>query len=176
MMLTKIQRVVKTEIESNRWHFLLVVLAMYLIIAFYNWQIVVDSFLDAGGIFVKIIPIFLLVFVIMVALNYYIKPQIVKKYLDKTSGWKKWPIAIGAGVISTGPIYMWYPMLKDLREHGVSEGVIAAFLYSRAIKPFLLPVMGFYFGWEYVIVLTVLMVVFSWLQGLIVEEIFIDKN
>ena len=110
----------------------------------------------------------------MIVLNYYIKPQVVKKYLDKTSGWRRWPIAILAGIISTGPIYMWYPMLKDLKSHGVSEGVLSAFLYSRAIKPFLLPVMGFYFGWTYVVVLTVSMVVASWLLGSIVEMIFVD--
>ncbi len=171
-MLSRIQRVVKAEVESERWHFLLVILILYAVVAFYDWQKVLLALGDTWGIFLKIIPVFLFVFVIMVALNYFIKPQVVKKYLDRSSGWKKWPIAIIAGIISTGPIYMWYPMLKDLKGHGVSEGVIASFLYSRAIKPFLLPVMGFYFGWKYVIVLTIVMVLMSWWQGVIIEKIY----
>jgi uncharacterized membrane protein YraQ (UPF0718 family) len=57
-----------------------------------------------------------------------------------------------------GPIYAWYPLLKNLREEGAGTGPIAIFLYSRAVKPFLLPVMIAYFGWVYVVILTVLTV------------------
>jgi uncharacterized membrane protein YraQ (UPF0718 family) len=49
-------------------------------------------------------------------------------------------------------------LLKNLREKGAGTGPIAIFLYSRAVKPFLLPVMIAYFSWVYVVILTVLTV------------------
>lgn len=60
-----------------------------------------------------------------------------------------------------GPIYAWYPLLKELREKGAGLFPIAVFLYCRAVKPFLLPIMISYFGWQYVIILTVLTVLGS---------------
>jgi hypothetical protein len=48
-----------------------------------------------------------------------------------------------------GPIYAWYPLLKELREKGAANSLIAIFLGNRAVKPFLLPIMISYFGWVY---------------------------
>lgn len=172
-MLSRIQKVLKGEIESKRWYFLMVVLAGYFVLALFDQSRFMLALKFSADVFYKILPVFLVVFVIMLFLNYFIHPVWVKKYLDKSSGWKRWPIAIISGIISTGPIYMWYPMLKDLLKHGVSQGVIAAFLYARAIKPFLLPIMGFYFGWKYVIILTLLMIIFSILQGILIDKLFI---
>jgi uncharacterized membrane protein YraQ (UPF0718 family) len=61
-----------------------------------------------------------------------------------------------AGILSAGPVYAWFPLLKGLREKGADASLIAIFLGNRAVKPFLLPVMISYFGWKYVLVLTVL--------------------
>ena len=55
-----------------------------------------------------------------------------------------------------GPIYSWFPLLKELREKGADVSLIAVFLGNRAVKPFLLPVMISYFGWAYALLLTVL--------------------
>ena len=59
-----------------------------------------------------------------------------------------------SGIISMGPIYAWYPLLKELRGKGATNSLIAVFLGNRAVKPFLLPVMISYFGWVYVLLLT----------------------
>ena len=57
------------------------------------------------------------------------------------------------------------------KKKGMKTSLAATFLYARAIKPALLPLMVFYFGLTYVIVLTVVMIIFSMVQGLIVEKI-----
>jgi len=62
-------------------------------------------------------------------------------------------------------IYAWYPLLKDLKEKGAGESSIAIFLYNRAVKPFLLPVMVTYFGWLYVVTLITLTVLASVVVG-----------
>ena len=54
---------------------------------------------------------------------------------------------------------------------GVGFGLIATFIYSRAIKLPLLPIMIYYFGIKYTIVLTVVLIVMSIVQGKIIEKI-----
>ena len=78
-------------------------------------------------------------------------------------------LAAVAGIISTGPIYAWYPLLKDLREKGAGESSIAIFLYNRAVNHFLLPVMIGYFGWLYVAILIILTILASVVVGFFVS-------
>jgi uncharacterized membrane protein YraQ (UPF0718 family) len=78
---------------------------------------------------------------------------------------------IVAGIVSSGPLYVWYPLLAELRDKGVGYGYLAAFLYNRAIKVPLLPVAIFYFGLKYIVVLTTLMIVFSIIQGIFINRI-----
>jgi len=63
----------------------------------------------------------------------------------REKGIKKWIFVIIGGVLSTGAIYMWYPFLADLKDKGLNYGLISCFLYNRAIKIPLLPLMVFYF-------------------------------
>ena len=99
-----------------------------------------------------------LVFVIMLMLNLFVKPAQIVRLFGKGLSIRGVALSVVTGIISTGPIYAWYPLLKNLREKGAGTGPIAIFLYSRAVKPFLLPVMIAYFGWVYVVILTVLTV------------------
>jgi len=95
----------------------------------------------SANLFLTVTLPLVLVFLIMLALHLFVTPsQIIRLFS------------------SMGPIYAWYPLLKKLREEGAGTGPIAIFLYSRAIKPFLLPVMITYFGWVYVGILTALTV------------------
>ena len=74
-------------------------------------------------------------------------------------------LAAAAGIIAAGPIYAWYPLLADLKKKGAGYALIAIFLYNRAFKPFLLPVMIGYFGWKYAVVLGILMFLGSFAMG-----------
>jgi len=160
-----------SEKSYTAWYFLLFVVLIYLIVAFFRAEAVMPSLEFSWSIVVKIIPVFILVFAVMVITNYYITPANVSKYLGKSSGIKKWLIAVAGGIISTGPIYMWYPMLKELKSKGVKYGFIATFLYSRAIKPPMIPMIIFYFGLEFTVILTIVMIVMSIIQGMIFEKI-----
>ena len=81
-----------------------------------------------------------------------------------------------AGILSSGPVYMWYPLLSDLQNKGLKNGFIATFLYNRAIKLPILPLMISYFGIVYVLVLTIVMVFVSILQGLIINRLMEAKT
>jgi len=110
----------------------------------------------SGNIFLNIAQPLALVFVVMLVLNLFVQPAQIARLFGKGVGIKGITLSVAAGIISMGPIYVWYPLLKKLRDEGVGTGPIATFLYSRAVKPFLLPVMIAYFGWVYVGILTVL--------------------
>jgi len=97
-------------------------------------------------------------FVLMVVLNLFVKPAHVSRFLGSGAGLKGVAISTLAGMVSTGPIYAWYPLLKDLRDRGASDFHTANFLGNRAVKPFLLPVMVLYFGWGYTVVLNLLLI------------------
>lgn len=151
--------------------FLITIEIFYLALAFIFPQKVIQALLFALEILKDILPILIFILFLMTAINIFFKPKNVKKILGKGVGLKKWFIAIGAGVFSFGPMYLWYPMLKSLKEKGASNGFLAAFLYNRSIKPALLPLMAAYFDLKYVLVLTFLMIVVSIMQGLIFELI-----
>jgi len=153
------------------YYFFVFVVAAYLATAFFDSSAVVASLEFAGNLLFKILPILLLVFGVMFIFNFFITPELITKNLTKSSGLRRWLIAIGGGIISTGPIYLWYPLLRELKKHGVSDGFVAAFLYSRAIKPFLFPVMIFYFGWTYALILTLVMILMSFGEGVIIDRL-----
>ncbi|MBW2986077.1 permease [Candidatus Woesearchaeota archaeon] len=161
----------KSETSRAGWWFLLVVILVYLLVGLIKPAVIFPSLIFLGGIFLKIWWVFLFVFVLLSFLNYYVQPKHVYKYLGKSSGAKGWMMAIVGGIISTGPIYVWYPLLNELQKHGTRNGLIVAFLYTRAIKPALLPLLIFYFGLTYTVVLTIVMIVLSVIQGIIVEKL-----
>jgi len=116
---------------------------------------------SSGTVFLNMLVPLCLVFVLMILINLFLKPAQIVKFLGRGAGIKGILLPAAAGIISTGPIYAWYPLLRDLKGKGAANSPIAIFLYNRAVKPFLLPVMIAYFGWVYVVILTVLMVLGS---------------
>ncbi len=106
-----------------------------------------------------------LVFAVMFFLNLLVRPAQIAGLFGKGAGMKGMILSIAAGIISMGPIFAWYPLMKKLREEGAGEGPIAVFLYNRAVKPFLLAVMIAYFGWAYVVILTTLTILGSLALG-----------
>ena len=155
---------------GNAWKFLIIVLIIYLVLFFMNFELFELSSIFFLGILKKIIPIFVLVFVLMSITNYFITPQFVLKHM-KGKGIKKWVFVVAGGILSTGAVYMWYPLLADLKDKGLSLGLIATFLYNRAIKIPLLPLMIFYFSLKYVLVLTLIMIFISVIQGITINKL-----
>jgi uncharacterized membrane protein YraQ (UPF0718 family) len=153
------------------FYFLLIVVIFYVLVGVFRAELVLPSLEFSLNIAKSILPVFILVFVFMAGINYFVSPKAVARHLGKESGIRRWIFAVAGGILSTGPIYMWYPMLRDFKDKGVNYGFVATFLYNRAIKLPLLPVIIFYFGLEFTVVLTVLMVIFSIIQGVLIEKI-----
>jgi len=155
--------------SKTKYYFLGIVIFAYLITWIISPNNFTKSLIKFYDILLQILPTLLLVFFIMFLTTYFVKPQWIKKHMGK-SGIKGYPIAIISGIISSGPIYMWYPLLNDLQQHGVKNGLIATFLYNRAVKIPLLPMLIYYFGATYTIILTLTMIFVSILQGIIINK------
>lgn len=159
------------KLNSGSWIFLLSMIIIYSFLIIFKFDLGIKVIRQFLILLVKIIPVFILVIFLLFIFNLFLSPRKIAKLLGKESGIKGWLLAIGGGIISTGPIYMWYPLLKDLRDKGMRNAYLVAFLYNRAIKPALLPMMIYYFGFPLVTILCIYMILFSIINGLLVEKV-----
>ena len=162
-----------SEKSYGKWYFLAGVILAYIIVYFTNPEKIYPAFLFFKDLIFKILPILLFIFILMVLTNYFIQPKTLVKYLGHSSGIKGWVIAIVSGILSTGPIYLWYPLLNELQKHGMRNALIATFLYNRSVKIPLLPLLVAYFGIKYSIILLTVTLLVSVLQGWTTEKILI---
>jgi len=157
------------------WYYLLIVIAILIIITIIKPAYFSEIYSFFISLIKKMILVFLIVFFLMALTNYIFEPKKLIKHIGKDSGIKGWVITILAGIISSGPIYMWYPLLADLKNKGMKISLIATFLYNRAIKIPLIPLMVLYFNFKYVLVLTIVMIIMSILCGILTEAIIKNK-
>jgi len=145
--------------------FLLVVLCCYMLFFLLNTALAVAALQQSFTVLKKIIPIIAAVIFFNAVLNFYLQPKQVARHLGHESGAKGWLWSLAAGVVSHGPMYAWYPLLEDLRRHGMKDELIVVFFASRAIKIPFIPVMVDYFGMEFTILLSLYMLLGAVLQG-----------
>jgi len=143
----------------------------YVILGIFDFALLKIALGVLSKLIIRITPILVIVFVVMFLTNLFFQNKSISRFLGKGSGLRGWMVAIAGGIVSSGPIYMWYPLLSDLKEKGMTDSLIAAFLYNRAIKIPLLPMMGHYFGWSFTLALSIFMVLFSVVNGVIVQRV-----
>ncbi len=149
--------------------FFFVICAIYIGLYFFDSKLFFNSFNEFLKIFSNVFWTIILVFGFIFIVNLFVNEKKVAKFVGKEAGLKGLLIAVVAGLISHGPIYAWYPLLSDLKEKGMRNSFIAIFLYNRAVKLPLIPLMIHYFGLTFVMVLSILMVLSSIVNGEIVE-------
>ncbi|HHE37963.1 MAG TPA: permease [Candidatus Cloacimonetes bacterium] len=142
-------------------YFLITVLFVYLLLFFVAPQGFYQSVKISGRIFSSVILILVAVVVLTAIINYFLNPKKITKQLSKNAGLKGWLIATTGGIISHGPPYVWYSLISELQKKGMSKGLSAVFLYTRAIKIPLLPMMIVFFGWNLTIILNLLIIISS---------------
>ncbi len=155
--------------------FLMIVLAIYLIIALLNFSAARDAFYNFLLMFVKIIPILAVVFMVMVLVNLYFTKERTRKYLGAESGIKGWLYAIISGALVSGPPYVLFPLLGELKKHGMKNSLLAVFLYNRNVKIPFLPAMIYYFGFNFTVILSLYIIIFSILNGKIIGWLAKDR-
>jgi uncharacterized membrane protein YraQ (UPF0718 family) len=131
---------------------------------------------SSGMILLNITVPLCVVFFFILLLNLFLKPAHVASFLGRGAGIKGIILSIAAGIVSMGPIYAWYPMLRELREKGAGNSMIAIFLGNRAVKPFFLPIMISYFGMIYVLILTIFTILGSLAVGYSVDALVKENS
>jgi len=145
---------VKHRSGLKSWLFPLGIAVAYLMLAILSWDRTLISLIASSRILAQAALPLLLAFGFMFLLNLYISPAHVSKYLGHGTGLKGLLISAGCGIMSMGPIFAWYPLLKLLKEKGASDFHVANFLANRSVKPVLLPLMVAYFGWRFSLIFT----------------------
>lgn len=161
----------KKQKSNTGWYFLGIVVLIHVVLMIIEPERVISSLTFSLKTVYRVFPVLMIVFVLMVIINFFVDSKDIQKYLGRSSGVKGWLFAIISGIISTGPIYMWYPVLRDLKRSGARTALISVFLYSRSVKLPLLPLLIAYFGFAYTMVLNLAIICMSPLQGWLVEKI-----
>lgn len=150
--------------------FLLIVMCLYALAFLFDTELALNALAFSTKLLYQLLPVLLLVFVLIFVSNLLVKPEWVRANLGRGSGLRGWSVAVVGGILSVGPIYVWYALLRDLKTKGMRTALIAVFLYNRGIKLPLLPLMIHYFGLAYTLVLATYMTLFSLLSGILVEK------
>ena len=153
---------------SGPYRFLLLMLAVYALVWSMQPELAVTALHGFQRMLMRVVPILALVFVFLLTINL-LGPDRIKKRLGRESGWKGWLFAALAGIFISGPPYLLYPMLGELRKHGVRDAFIGVILYNRNVKIPFVPVMVYYFGAPYTIILSTYIILFAFLNGKILE-------
>jgi len=158
---------------SIQWRgrkFLAGVVLLYFFLFLADQHATEAALLKTVKVIAEIAPILLIVIFFTALINRLFRPEALAKHLGHESGLRGWLIALFAGILSHGPMYAWYPMIEDLKKHGLRDGLVVTFFYARSIKIPLLPLMIAYFGLGFTMLLSLYTVIASLLQGLILDR------
>ena len=148
-----------------------VVFVGYCFLFFSDSSTAFAALLKSGSVLLKILPIIAVVILFTALINFFLQPKQMAKHLGREGGIKGWLWALFAGLISHGPMYVWFPMLEDLRGHGMRDGLIVVFFAARTIKIPLLPMMIDYFGWMFTLILSFYILIGAVAQGWLLERV-----
>ena len=166
----------KQKRSYGGWIFLILMLAVYGMVWLLNPMATSQALTFFFQIMGQVLPVLGLVFLLLFIANLVLEPKWIKRYLGKGSGIKGWVAAVLGGILSVGSIYAWYTMLSELQQKGMRNALIATFLYSRAVKLPLLPLMIHYFGVIYTLVLCFYLIGFSVITGIVIEKLAPQGN
>lgn len=157
-------------------YFLALVLLAYLLLLITTPDKAFAALAASWLVLAKLLPVLIVVIALLGLFNYFFNPKKMAKFLGSESGLRGWVIAVTGGILSHGPVYIWFPLLSDLRSHGTKMGLIAAFIYVRAIKLPWIPLMVEYFGWPFTIIISIYLIIAGVVQGLLIDLLYVDEQ
>lgn len=150
-------------------YFLSFILLVYLFLLSTNPSQAVAALRTSGETLAGVLPVLVVVLLLLSLISYLFAPKKISNYLGKGSGFKGCMISVAGGILSHGPAYIWFPMLSELRSRGTKTGLIATFIYVRAIKLPWLPLMAELFGWSFTLIICSYLILGGIVQGLLID-------
>lgn len=148
--------------------FMFLMILVYVLVFFINPSLATTSLNSATKSFVNLLPMLAFVFFVIFIINVFLKPESISRHLGKDSGIKGWVYALIGSVLISGPPYVLYPMLKELRKSGMKYSLIAMFLNNRNVQPAFLVVMVYYFGLQFTVVVSLYTLIFAFINATII--------
>lgn len=121
----------------------------------YVWAFAVspDKALQALAVgwktFLGILPIIAAVFAALGLFNVWVDKKKIAASLGKGGGVKAVVLASLAGTVLVGPVYVIFPLMKAVREHGARWAVVGAVLAAWAVKVPMIPMEIGMLGWRF---------------------------
>lgn len=153
---------------------LLAMVAIYIIAGLINSQYASSALQHLWKNIIEIIPILILAFAAVFIINLFVNPERIKRHLGNDSGFRGWVYASLGSILLSGPPYVVFPILGELKKHGMKYSLISVFMNNRNVQPPYIPVMIYYFGLPFTIIVSVYIMIFAILNGMIVGRIM-DK-
>ena len=161
----------KNYVLSWGGYFFIFILIIYALVFAFAPNVAISAFISFLSTLKKLALILILVMAVMFLVNLLVTPKFTEKFLGQKSGVRGVIAAIISGILISGPPYVLYPMLGGLKKQGMSYELIAIFLFNRNVKiPFLFASI-FYFGYEYTLVLSIYIIIFSVFNGKILGRV-----
>jgi uncharacterized membrane protein YraQ (UPF0718 family) len=154
---------------ANR--FVLTMVGIYIFVGLFNFSYIVPTFQNLLKNLVEIVPILLLAYIAVFIINLFISPEAIKKHLGSDSGLRGWLFASLGSIFISGPPYVVLPVLGELRGHGMKYSFIAVFMNNRNVQPAYLPVMIYYFGLTFTAIISVYIMIFAILSGIVLGKL-----
>jgi uncharacterized membrane protein YraQ (UPF0718 family) len=145
--------------------FLYIMVVIYIGVYFFDSIGTIKAFLKTIEILTQIWPLFLFIIFLTTLINYFLKPKHIIKHFGEDSGKRGIFYALLAGIISHGPMYVWYGLLEELREKGVKDELLIIFFYARAIKIPMIPFSIAVFGTPFTLIISLYILIFAVIQG-----------
>lgn len=145
------------------WFFLLSVVVLYILFlaVFPEWGInTLQQFLK---VLIGIVPVLFFVYFFIFVFNLIISNARIQEKLKTSSNIFKYIISVFGWILSTWPVYLWYPFLKQLRWYWLNNWHITSFVYARAIKIPMFPLMIWYFWLLYTISFNFVLLIFAFI-------------
>ena len=156
--------------------FFLLVLILYVFLLIFDYSSACAVFFDFLNMGKKIFPLLFFVFLAMIFVNLFLTEDVMKKHLGEGRGLKGFLYATVAGILVSGPPYVLYPMLAELKKKGLSDDHVAIFLYNRNVKIPFFPALILYFGFAYSIILSIYIIIFSFFNGVLLDNLLRKKT
>ena len=160
----------------GRYIFLSGVVLLYLGVFAVSPASSIDMLRSSYDEMIAIAPYIIAVFIVMFFMNIFIKPSFVRKHLGSDSGLRGWIYSALGAMIFPGPPYIIFPLLEDLRNHGMRYSLVACFLNNRSVQPIFLPVFIHYFGLLFSLIVWAFVFIFSIISAIIIERLFMRQE